>query len=209
MTRTPILPVPSTRLYTKRIYQPATRAWLMFGLLSALLILLFSLYMYETRIRPWLASQAQRSSAEGQVAQVLTATPPPGEAQAPPATPLPTSAPATVPAPPEPTATPASKLVPIPKEYTCPDLARVELQIGARGKIRKYDLNLRSEPVVPQVWDANILLALHDNDRVEVLDGPRCVYGGSWWMVRTETGVIGWSREMLPDKGRLIERIEE
>jgi hypothetical protein len=87
------------------------------------------------------------------------------------------------------------------------DQNTVELQIGAWGKIRKYDVSLRKEPVVPEDWDGNIIRVLRAEERIRVIDGPVCAYNGTWWKVKTESSDIGWSREMLPDKGRLIIRI--
>lgn len=107
-----------------------------------------------------------------------------------------------------PTATskPSSSLQPIPANYSCPDKDKVELQVGASGKIRKYDVNLRKEPKVPDQWDANVIRVLHDGENVKVIDGPVCAHDGTWWKVTTESSNVGWVRELQPSTGRLIVR---
>ncbi len=99
-----------------------------------------------------------------------------------------------------------SQLIPIPSSYQCPDLDKVELQIGAWGMVRKYDLSLRKEPIVPEVWDSNIIRVLHDGERIYVVGGPKCSHDGTWWQIKTESDDVGWSREYLPSKGRLLIR---
>ena len=91
--------------------------------------------------------------------------------------------------------------------YDCPDKNLVELYIGAWGKVRKYDLSLREQPIVPSTWDANIIRVLSDGEHIYVVGGPECAHDGTWWQIKTESGTIGWSREYLPSKGRLIVKI--
>lgn len=97
---------------------------------------------------------------------------------------------------------------PIPSNYECPDKNQIELQVGVYGMVRKYDLNLRKEPIVPEQWDANIIRVLRDGEKLKIIGGPRCSHDGTWWEVLSESGTTGWAREMQPSKGRLIIRIK-
>lgn len=108
----------------------------------------------------------------------------------------------------KPTLGSTNSLQPISPNYKCPDKDRVELQVGASGKVRKYDVNLRKEPVVPEQWDANVIRVLQDGEKIKVVGGPRCSHDGTWWEVRSESGSTGWVREIQPSLGRLIIRIE-
>lgn len=87
-------------------------------------------------------------------------------------------------------------LEPIPASYKCPDKSKIKLQVGASAIIGKLDVNLREQPIVPQVHKANVILILRRGDKVQVIDGPTCSHDGTWWKLKTETGKIGWSREI-------------
>jgi serine/threonine protein kinase len=96
----------------------------------------------------------------------------------------------------------------IPSNYECPDLAKINLQIGATGRVGKYDINLRKEPIVPKKWDANVVIVLREGEELKILGGPQCSHDGTWWEVRTKSHLIGWVRENQPSKGTLVFRIE-
>ncbi|MBE7433101.1 MAG: zinc-ribbon domain-containing protein [Anaerolineales bacterium] len=93
-------------------------------------------------------------------------------------------------------------LQPIPADYKCPDRNRINLQVGAFAEIVKLDVNLREQPIVPQVSDANVILVLRKGDKVQVIDGPTCSHDGTWWKVKTESGRVGWAREI--SKGNVL-----
>ena len=84
--------------------------------------------------------------------------------------------------------------------YSCPDKSKVQLRVGLRAEVQKYDMNLRSAPVVPDVWDANIVIMLRPGDRMTIIGGPRCAHDGTWWDVKTDRGYNGWVRELQPNK---------
>lgn len=100
-----------------------------------------------------------------------------------------------------------SGLEPIPASYKCADKSKIKLQVGALGEVRKYDVNLRTEPIVPEVWDANVIRVLHDGDKLRIIGGPTCAYNGTWWEVLTESDEKGWVREIQTSNGRLVFRI--
>ena len=100
----------------------------------------------------------------------------------------------------EPTAEP----IIIEADYQCPDLGSVRLQLGMTAQVNYEKVNLRSSPEVPSDWDANILTALSNGEKVTIIGGPECVYDGTWWEVETESGYIGWMRELTTDS-RLLE----
>jgi len=94
--------------------------------------------------------------------------------------------------------------VPLPSNYTCLDLNKVQLRIGSVGKIVWKEVNLRSSPAVPANWDSNVLFNLDEGEEIIIIGGPECAHSGTWWEVLTESGYTGWMRELLPDK-KLIE----
>ncbi len=57
-------------------------------------------------------------------------------------------------------------LIPIASDYKCPDKDKIELRVGANGKVRKYDVNLREEPIVPKVSDANVVGVLRKGQKL-------------------------------------------
>ena len=101
-----------------------------------------------------------------------------------------------------------NNLEPIPASYRCPDKDKINLQVGAFAEIGRLDVNLREEPVVPQVSDANVILVLRRGDKVQVIDGPTCSHDGTWWELLTESGMVGWGREISRGTVLLI-RIDE
>lgn len=84
--------------------------------------------------------------------------------------------------------------------YSCPDKSQVKLRVGQRAIVSYYDMNLRSSPIVPDVWDENIIIMLRESDTMSVIGGPVCAYDGTWWEVQTDNGYTGWAREMQPNK---------
>lgn len=84
--------------------------------------------------------------------------------------------------------------------YSCPDKSKIKLRVGLRAIVSLYDVNLRSSPIVPEVWDANIITMLSQGDKMLVIGGPKCAHEGTWWEVETENGYSGWIREMQPNK---------
>ncbi len=106
---------------------------------------------------------------------------------------------------PRPTNTPAiteNEPQPIPASYSCPDKNKIKLQVGAFAEIGKRDVNIREEPVVPEVSDANVILILRWRDKIQVIGGPTCSHDGTWWKVKTESGIVGWAREI--SKGNVL-----
>lgn len=84
--------------------------------------------------------------------------------------------------------------------YSCPDKSQVKLRVGLRAIVSIYDINLRSSPKVPDVWDANIVVTLRQGDKMTVIGGPQCAHEGTWWEVQTDSGYTGWVRELQPNK---------
>lgn len=84
--------------------------------------------------------------------------------------------------------------------YSCPDKSQIKLNIGLRAFVSFDYVNLRSSPVVPDVWDANIVATLQKGDRMTIVGGPKCAYDGTWWEVQTDNGYTGWVRELQPNK---------
>lgn len=95
-----------------------------------------------------------------------------------------------------------SKLQPIPADYSCPDKNKIKLQVGAFAEIGKRDVNIREEPIVPDVSDANVILVLRWKDQIQIIGGPTCSHDGTWWKIKTESGTVGWAREI--SKGNLL-----
>ncbi len=100
------------------------------------------------------------------------------------------------------------KLEPIPADYKCTDKDKIELQAGAWAIIGKYDVNLREKPVVSDVNEANVIRILYEGERVQVIGGPECSHNGTWWKVKTKSGEVGWSRELI-SASRLLFRINQ
>lgn len=88
--------------------------------------------------------------------------------------------------------------------YSCPDKSQIKLRVGKRAEVQNYDMNLRSAPIVPDVWDANIVVMLRPGDKMSVIGGPKCAHDGTWWKVKTDSGYKGWVREMQPNKILLL-----
>lgn len=84
--------------------------------------------------------------------------------------------------------------------YSCPDKSKIKLRVGMRAIVPYYDVNLREEPIVPEVWDANIVVMLRQGDTMLVIGGPKCAHEGTWWEVKTDQGYTGWVRELQPNK---------
>ena len=84
--------------------------------------------------------------------------------------------------------------------YSCPDKSQIKLNTGSRAFVSFDYVNLRSSPVVPDVWDANIVVTLQKGDKMTIVGGPKCAYDGTWWEVQTDNGYTGWVREMQPNK---------
>lgn len=89
-------------------------------------------------------------------------------------------------------------------DYWCDDLDKVRLNIGDDAKVLWMKINLRSTPVVPDTWDANIVAQLDKGIRLTIIGGPECAHEGTWWEVQTENGDYGWSREYTESNGYLI-----
>lgn len=96
------------------------------------------------------------------------------------------------------------KLRPIPASYKCPDRNKIKLQVGALAVVDNRDVNLRKKPVVPQNNKANVILVLHKGDKVQVIGGPQCSHDGTWWKVKTESGKVGWCRELSTGSALLV-----
>lgn len=101
-----------------------------------------------------------------------------------------------------------AQLQPIPVDYRCPDKDLIELQVGAYGRVRKYTVSLRQKPIVPAIASENVIRSLRVGENIVVFDGPVCAHDGTWWQIMTESSNVGWSREILPNLGRLFIRVE-
>lgn len=86
-----------------------------------------------------------------------------------------------------------------PGNYTCDDISGVNLSVGENAEVVWPKVNLRAQPVVPEVWDANIVAQIEEGENVTIIGGPECAHEGTWWEVRTENGVSGWMREFVSD----------
>lgn len=96
----------------------------------------------------------------------------------------------------------------LPGSYNCPDLSAVELRVGMNAIVVFDKVNLRSTPVVPQVWDANIITTVVKGDKVRIIGGPECAHDGTWWEINIYSGdYVGWIREFLDSK-RLLKQIK-
>ncbi|MCK6584240.1 MAG: SH3 domain-containing protein, partial [Anaerolineales bacterium] len=84
--------------------------------------------------------------------------------------------------------------------YSCPDKSKIKLRVGEKAIVPYYDVNLREQPIVPEVWDANIVVMLRKGDTMLVIGGPKCAHEGTWWEVKTDNGYTGWVRELQPNK---------
>lgn len=75
----------------------------------------------------------------------------------------------------------------------CPYAPLPRLRVGAVGMITAGTdrLNLRALPAV----GAGVVAQLYQNTRFEVLTGPSCNGGYSWWRVRLADGRTGWLAE--------------
>ena len=90
---------------------------------------------------------------------------------------------------------------PIPESYRCPDVNDIQIRVGMTAKVIFQEVNLRSSPVVPEVWKSNILVTLIQGDRIKIIGGPVCAHDGTWWEARFRSGTTvttGWIREMIP-----------
>lgn len=83
--------------------------------------------------------------------------------------------------------------------YSCDDLNGVKLSVGESARVVWPKVNLRAQPVIPEVWDANIVAQVVEGADVTIIGGPECAYEGTWWEVQTEGGITGWSREFVSD----------
>ncbi len=88
--------------------------------------------------------------------------------------------------------------------YSCLDKSQVKLRVGKRAEVQEYDMNLRSDPIVPDIWDANIVVMLRPGDKMSIIGGPKCAHDGTWWEVNTDSGYTGWVRELQPNKILLL-----
>ncbi|MBV6394191.1 MAG: hypothetical protein KPEEDBHJ_03443 [Anaerolineales bacterium] len=84
--------------------------------------------------------------------------------------------------------------------YSCADKSKIKLRVGQEAIVPYYDVNLREAPIVPEVWDANIVVMLRQGDTMLVIGGPKCAHEGTWWEVKTDRGYTGWVRELQPNK---------
>lgn len=92
-----------------------------------------------------------------------------------------------------------SLVVPASNDYWCDDLDGVKLSEGDTARVMWPKVNLRSAPIVPETWDANIVAQVEEGTQVSIIGGPECAHEGTWWEVRTENGDTGWMREFVSD----------
>jgi hypothetical protein len=92
----------------------------------------------------------------------------------------------------------------IAQKYWCDDLSRVKLKVGDRAKVVWMKVNLRSAPIVPMNYYENSLAKVEKGTKLTIIGGPACAHEGTWWQVRTNTGLIGWMREYMTSTGYLI-----
>lgn len=84
-------------------------------------------------------------------------------------------------------------------KYWCDDLQGIHLAVGDNARIVWPKVNLRSSPIVPQDYYANITTELEEGTSVKIIGGPECAHEGTWWEIRTEYGDTGWVREFISD----------
>jgi len=98
---------------------------------------------------------------------------------------------------------PTPTKTPVPSIYRCPDLSDVKLEIGARAEVQGGTVNLRYDPSIPIDWHENIKFQLKNGVKMTIIGGPKCAHDGTWWEVKTDSGLSGWIREFTSDR-RLI-----
>lgn len=100
---------------------------------------------------------------------------------------------------PQPSPTRRPTNIPTQNSYWCDDLQYVKLDIGDSAKISWPKVNLRSTPIVPEDYYANIVTELVEGTSLKIIDGPECAHNGTWWKIQTNSGQIGWVRERTSD----------
>ena len=75
----------------------------------------------------------------------------------------------------------------------CPDAPLPRLAVGMRAEVAPAIDRLRLR-FLPAVGTGEVGL-LYSNNQFEVLDGPSCNGGYSWWRVELDSGVRGWLAE--------------
>lgn len=82
---------------------------------------------------------------------------------------------------------------------SCEDAPPSNLWIGIHASVNVHEVNVRAQPVVPEIWDENIITSLGEGTQVSVIGGPACSHSGYWWQISTGNGVQGWTRERTSD----------
>lgn len=75
----------------------------------------------------------------------------------------------------------------------CPDAPLPRLAVGMRAEVAPAIDRLRLR-FLPAVGTGEVGL-LYSSNQFEVLDGPSCNGGYSWWRVELDSGVTGWVAE--------------
>jgi hypothetical protein len=105
-----------------------------------------------------------------------------------------TGQPPVVQATPMPQVTPLSPPTPVVGNNECGDFPSI-VQIGVTARSTVVDgspLNVRD---APNVTTAQVARIVPENTRFQVVDGPRCADGYTWWQVRLQDGLVGWVAE--------------
>lgn len=84
-------------------------------------------------------------------------------------------------------------------EQGCPGALPIRLEVGRRGRVTATSTSnrLRSDPNTT----ASVVGTLNAGVRFEVLAGPECAEGYTWWQVRAvQSGDVGWTAEGAPNE---------
>ncbi len=74
----------------------------------------------------------------------------------------------------------------------CDDTPPSQIQVGIPARVAPIDgtpLNMRVLP------GSRVLRQINDNDTFDVIGGPTCQGGFTWWQIRLENGAQGWVAE--------------
>ena len=76
---------------------------------------------------------------------------------------------------------------------SCPGASQQRIRVGDRAQVcTAYDrLALRSQPQD----NGSEITRLEPGEYINIVDGPACIDGCTWWKVQTDSGAVGWVAE--------------
>ncbi|HEY3311965.1 MAG TPA: hypothetical protein VGK00_10025 [Anaerolineales bacterium] len=77
----------------------------------------------------------------------------------------------------------------------CSDSRSTVLKIGYYGTIKVKNVELLEKPAFPDTLDYLVIRRLLMREHFWVKDGPRCFDNVTWWLIKTESSDLGWSRD--------------